>query len=97
VVRNHWSANGKIHVIGVERLVRVAHEVLAGEHTLVIEIIRHRTMESVRTGLSSEHRLQPGSAAVFARKRIDLNTRFLDRFRLGGQIQNALTNAAGHV
>ncbi len=39
VVRNDRTADRKIHVVGVERLVRVAHEMLAREHFLVGEII----------------------------------------------------------
>ena len=54
-------------------------------------------MEPVCAGFGRKDGLQSGGATVFARKRVDLNTGFLNCIRLRSQVQNALANSAGDV
>ena len=54
-------------------------------------------MELIRAGFRSKHSLQPCGAAVFTTECVDLNAGFLDSFRLRGQIQDPLPNAAGYI
>ena len=48
VVRDDRAPYGKIHVVGMEGLVGVPDEVLAGKHFLVVEPVRRRTVELIR-------------------------------------------------
>src|SRR5215472_8402692 len=72
-------------------------EVLSSEHSLVIKPVGCRTMESIRARLCRKHRLQSGSAAIFARESVYLNTGFLNGVGLRSQIQHALPDPAGDV
>ena len=97
MVRNNGATDGKIHIVRVEWLVRIANEMLAGEHSLVVEPVRCRPVELIRARLGGEDGLQAGRAAVLYRERVDLHAGFLDGFRLRGQVQHALADSAGHV
>src|SRR5450631_163284 len=54
-------------------------------------------MELAGAGSGGHRCYDSGGATVLARKRVDLNTAFLDGVRRWSQVQNTLTNSAGHV
>src|SRR4051812_12603697 len=97
VVRKYWATDREIHVVGMKWFVRGSDEMLAREHPLVVEVILSRTVELVRSRPRGEHGLQAGGAAVLTAECVYLNAGFLDGCRLGSQVQNALTNSAGHI
>src|SRR5690348_4133235 len=96
-MREDWTADGEIHVVRVKWRVWKAHEMLAGKHLLVVEVIFSRTMELVRSRPCGKHGLQTGGATIFTAECIDLNAGFLDRGRLRRKIQYALADSAGYV
>jgi len=100
LVRNDRPAHGEVHVVGVEWFVGTrgrAHEVLIGEHLLVVEPIRHRTVELVGARACGKDRQQTRGAAIFAAKGVYLNAGLLDGIGLGCQIQHTLANSARDV
>src|SRR6266853_96718 len=96
IARNYRAPKSKAHVIGMEGQVG-AGEVLPSVHSLVIEKVRGGTVVPVRARFGCKNSLHSSSAAVLARKRVDMNTGFLNGVRLRGQIQDALANSTGHV
>src|SRR5713101_6446809 len=96
IARNYRAPKSEAHVVGMERQVGT-REVLPRVHSLIIEKVRGGTVVPVGAGFGGKNGLQSGSAAVLARKGVDLDTGFLDGIRLGGQIQHALANSASHV
>src|SRR5689334_24366040 len=96
ITGNYRTPESEAHVVGMEGQIG-AREVLPCEHSLVIEKVRGGTVVPVSAGPGGKNGLEPGSATVLARKGIYLDTGFLDGVRLGGQIQHALANSAGHV
>ena len=96
ITRNYRASKGEAHVVGMEWQVG-AGEMLPRKHSLVIEKVRRGTVVSVGARSGCKNGLQPGGAAVLARKGVDLDAGFLDGIRLWGKIQHALANSAGHV
>src|SRR5215469_1116222 len=97
MVWNDGTANGKRHVIAVKRQILGARKVGRGKHVLVIEPIRGGTVELVRTRPRGEDLLDSSGPAIFARKGVDLNAGFLNGFRIRGEIENSLADAAGNI
>ena len=64
---------------------------------LGVEPVCSRSMKLLRARFRRQYFLHAGRATVLGRIGVDLNTRFLNRFGIWSEIEDTLTNSAGHV